>query len=612
MCGIVGYIGGREAAPLLVDGLRRLEYRGYDSAGVVVLNGAGLEIRRAVGKISNLEARLATEAVPGTIGLGHTRWATHGRPSEANCHPHADCSGTLAVVHNGILENYAALKERLIAQGHRFRSETDTEVIAHLVERHRARLGDLAESVRAALRELDGTFAIGVIAEDSPDRLVVARHGAGAVVIGLGSGEAWIASDIPALLPHTRDVVILNDRELGVLTRRSLRLMTLDGRPVERGPVRVAWDAAMAQKGGYPHFMLKEIHEQPAAVADTFRGRIAPGIGSSVLAESGLDRRLIRPVRRIVLIACGTSYHAALTARYMFDRLCGLPAEVDVASEFRYRDAALGPDSLVIAVSQSGETADTLGAVKAARAKGAPVIAVTNVVGSALAREASGVLYTHAGPEIGVASTKTFVATITAGYLLAVALGRQLDYLSEPDARKHLADLLDVPALMEEALRLDAEAAAVAAEVHAARNFLFLGRGVHYPVALEGALKLKEISYVHAEGYAAGEMKHGPIALIDRDLPVVALVPRDGSYERMMANVEEVRARDGRVIAVAHRGDTAVAARAEHVLTIPAAAELLTPLITTIPLQLLAYHVARFRGCDIDQPRNLAKSVTVE
>ncbi|MGH7390718.1 MAG: glutamine--fructose-6-phosphate transaminase (isomerizing) [Candidatus Rokuibacteriota bacterium] len=612
MCGIVGYIGSRDAAPLLVDGLRRLEYRGYDSAGLVVLNGAGLEIRRTVGKIANLESRLATEPLSGTVGLGHTRWATHGRPSEANSHPHADCAGALAVVHNGILENYAVLKERLIAQGHRFRSETDTEVIAHLVESHRARHDDLLEAVRAALREIDGTYAIGVIAESCPDRLILARQGAGAVVVGLGTGEAWVASDIPAILPHTREVVILNDGELALLTRRSLRLLSQEGRPVERGPVRVAWDAAMAQKGGYPHFMLKEIHEQPQAVADTFRGRIAPGVGSSALAETGLDRRALRAVRRVVLVACGTSYHAALVTRYMFDRLAGLPAEVDIASEFRYRDLLLGPDSLVVAVSQSGETADTLGAVKMARSKGAPVVAITNVVASALAREASGVLYTHAGPEIGVASTKTFTATVTAGYLLAVALGRQLEHLTEHDARKHMADLLEVPGLMEKTLRLDAEVAAVAAEVQAARNFLFLGRGVHYPVALEGALKLKEISYAHAEGYAAGEMKHGPIALIDRDLPVVALVPRDASYERMMANIEEVRARDGRVIAVAHRGDAAIAARAEHVLTVPAAADLLTPLITTIPLQLLAYHVARLRGCDIDQPRNLAKSVTVE
>src|SRR5262245_15827694 len=612
MCGIVGYIGGRDAAPLLVDGLRRLEYRGYDSAGLVVLTGAGLDIRRAVGKIANLESRLSAEPLSGTVGLGHTRWATHGRPSEANSHPHADCSGRLAVVHNGILENYAVLKDRLIGQGHRFRSETDTEVIAHLVESHRARHGDLVEAVRAALGEIEGTYAIGVAADDCPDRLVVARHGAGAVVIGLGSGEAWVASDIPALLPHTRDVVLLNDGELGVLTRRSLRLMTLDGHPVERGSVRVAWDAAMAQKGGYPHFMLKEIHEQPSAVADTFRGRIAPGIGSSALADAGLDPRLLRPVRRVVLVACGTSYHAALATRYMFDRLSRLPSEVDIASEFRYRDVALGPDSLVVAISQSGETADTLGAVKTARAKGAPVVAITNVVGSALAREASGVLYTHAGPEIGVASTKTFTATVTAGYLLAVALGRQLGHLTEHDARKHVADLLEVPGLMKEALRLDIDVAAIAADVQTPRYFLFLGRGVPYPVALEGALKLKEISYVHAEGYAAGEMKHGPIALIDRDMPVVALIPRDSSYDRMLANVEEVRARDGRGIAIASRGDAAIAARAEHVITIPAAAELLTPLITTIPLQMLAYHVARLRGCDIDQPRNLAKSVTVE
>jgi glucosamine--fructose-6-phosphate aminotransferase (isomerizing) len=612
MCGIVGYVGSREAAPVILDGLRRLEYRGYDSAGLVVLDGRGLQIRRALGKIANLEARLAADPVSGALGLGHTRWATHGRPSEANAHPHTDCTGTVAVVHNGIVENHAALKERLIAEGHRFTSETDTEVIAHLLEAYRSRGSDLVDAVRSALGELQGTYAVAVLAADVPDRLIAARHGAGAAVVGLGAGGAHLASDIPAILPHTRDVIVLGEDEIAVIRRDGVLITGLDGRPVVRPVTRVPWDAAMAQKGGYPHFMLKEIHEQPRAVADTFRGRLAETLNGALLREANLDARTVRRLRRVVLVACGTSYHAALVGRSMIERLTGLPAEVDLASEFRYRELVLGPDTLIVAVSQSGETADTLGAIKPTPRYPSPVVGITNVVGSALAREATGTLCTHAGPEIGVASTKTFTATVTVCYLLAVVLGRALDALSAIDARKRLEELLEMPGLMERALAAAPAVEEVAAGLQHYGNFLFLGRGVQYPVALEGALKLKELSYLHAEGYAAGEMKHGPIALIDAGMPVVALAPRDASYHRMLSNLEEVRAREGRVIAVAHEGDRDVERVAEAVLTVPSTAELLGPLVSVIPLQLLAYHVARLRGCDIDQPRNLAKSVTVE
>jgi glucosamine--fructose-6-phosphate aminotransferase (isomerizing) len=612
MCGIVGYIGPRNAVEVLLDGLKRLEYRGYDSAGLAVLDGRGLEIRRSPGKLRNLEALLRLAPLAGHVGLGHTRWATHGRPSEANAHPHADCSRSLVVVHNGILENHGPLKQRLAEQGHQFRSETDTEVLAHLIETHRRRRLDLVDAVRAALLEVQGAYAVGVLAADAPDRLVAARHGAGAVIVGRGAGEAFLASDIPALLPYTREVLVLEDDELAVIRRESVQLVRLDGRPTERPWAQVTWDAEQAQKGGYPHFMLKEIHEQPRAVVDTFRGRIVPDPVALLGGEARLDRAVLRRVRRLVFVACGTSYHAGLVSRFMVERLASLPAEVDIASEFRYRDLALGPETLVVAISQSGETADTLGAARAARARGAPVLAITNVVGSALAREATGVLYTHAGPEIGVASSKTFTATLTACYLVAVALGRSLDSLTEREARKRLEDLLEIPAVMERALELTRAASELAQELVARQSALYLGRGIHHPVALEGALKLKELSYLHAEGYPAGEMKHGPIALVDEHLPVVALAPRDSSYDRMVANLEEVKARGGFLVAVAHRGDLDVARRADRVIEVPPAPELLAPLVNVIPLQLLAYHLAVLRGCDVDQPRNLAKSVTVE
>jgi glucosamine--fructose-6-phosphate aminotransferase (isomerizing) len=612
MCGIVGYIGNKDAVGVIVDGLKRLEYRGYDSAGVAVLGPEGLEVRRAAGRIKVLEGLLRERPVHGRIGIGHTRWATHGRPTDDNAHPHTDGSGTLVVVHNGIIENYLPIKERLSAEGHVFTSETDTEVIAHLIERHLKDTPRLDDAVRRALRELRGSYAIVVLSKAAPDRLVAAKHGAGSVVVGLGKGETFLASDIPALLAHTRDVVILEDEDVAVVTRHGVDISDLNGAPVSRTATRIMWDPILAEKGGYRHFMLKEIYEQPRAVADTLRGRVSPEGGTVVLPDIGLDPDVVAGLQRVVFIACGTSYHAAIVGRFMVERLAGLPAEVDLGSEFRYRDAVLGPQTLVVALSQSGETADTLGAVKAARDRGAPIVGITNVVGSALAREATGVLYTHAGPEIGVASSKTFTATLAACYLLALWLGRRRGALLAEDGRKHIQGLLELPRLMERALEKEPEIAELAKELAAYKNFLFLGRGIHYPIALEGALKLKELSYLHAEGYPAGEMKHGPIALIDDTMPVVALTPRDSSYDRMMGTVEEVRARDGRIIALAHEGDREIGARASRVLTVPAAAELLSPILMAIPLQLLAYHVAVRLGRDVDQPRNLAKSVTVE
>jgi glucosamine--fructose-6-phosphate aminotransferase (isomerizing) len=612
MCGIVGYVGQHSASEIIVDGLRRLEYRGYDSAGLVVLEAGRLTIHRRPGKVADLAALLEGRPATGGIGLGHTRWATHGAPSESNSHPHADCSGSLAVVHNGIIENYLPLKQRLLQAGHVFRSQTDTEVIAHLVEQHLAGHRDLVEAVRRTLRELRGAYALGVLSTAAPDRLIVAKHGAGSVVVGLGQEGTFLASDIPAILPHTRDVVILEDGELAVLTAAGVELSTLAGEPVHRASSRITWDAAHAQKGGYPHFMLKEIHEQPQAVTDTFRGRVVEETGAVVLPDLGLTSEEIRAFRRVVLVACGTSYNAALAGRFMVEELAGLPAEVDISSEFRYRSLYLGPDTLVIAISQSGETADTLGAAKAATALGAPVLAITNVVGSALSRESRATVYTHAGPEIGVASTKTFTSTVTVCYLLALALGRERQYLSPTDGRKRIEDLLEIPRLITSAISLNPDVAALARALAGYEHFLYLGRGVNHPVALEGALKLKELSYIHAEGYAAGEMKHGPIALIDERVPVLAVAPRDPSYDRILGNVEEVKARGGRVVALCHHGDTELAGRADHVLVVPPTPDLLSPLVSVVPLQLLAYHVALVRGCNVDQPRNLAKSVTVE
>ncbi len=612
MCGIVGYVGDKSAIDIVLEGLKRLEYRGYDSAGAAVIGPAGLQIRRAAGRIKVLEGLLREKPLEGRIGLGHTRWATHGRPTDENAHPHTDGSGQLVVVHNGIIENYLPIKERLQAEGHVFKSETDTEVIAHLIERHLKEAPRLDEAVRRALRELRGSYAIVVLHRQMPDRLVAAKLGAGSVVVGLGENETYLASDIPAILSHTRDVVVLEDEDVAVVTRRGVEITQLDGAPVQRAPSRILWDPILAEKGGYRHFMLKEIYEQPRAAADTMRGRVQLEGGTVVLPDVQLDPEVVAGIQRIVLVACGTSYHSAIVGRFMMERLTGIASEVDLGSEFRYRDSVLGPDTLVVALSQSGETADTLGAVKAARAKGAPIVGITNVVGSALSREATGTLYTHAGPEIGVASSKTFTATLVALYLLALWLGRRRGALLAEDGRKHIQGLLELPRLMEQTLGLENAVAELAREVSRHRNFLFLGRGINYPLALEGALKLKELSYVHAEGYPAGEMKHGPIALLEDGFPVIALAPRDASYDRMMGNLEEVRARDGRVIAFGHEGDRELGAKADVMLAVPPASDLLTPMLLAIPMQLLAYHVAVRLGRDVDQPRNLAKSVTVE
>jgi len=612
VCGIVGYVGDKSATDIVLEGLRRLEYRGYDSAGVAVIGPDGLQIRRAAGRIKVLEGILRERPIDGPIGLGHTRWATHGRPTDDNAHPHTDGSGELVVVHNGIIENYLPIKERLEGQGHVFKSETDTEVIAHLVQRHLQDTPRLDEAVRRALRELRGSYAIVVLHRRMPDRLVAAKLGAGSVVVGLGDHETFLASDIPAILSHTRDVVVLEDEDVAVITRAGVEITDLDGAPVQRTPSRILWDPIMAEKGGYRHFMLKEIFEQPRAAADTMRGRVHLEGGTVVLPDVHLDPDVIAGLQRIVLVACGTSYHAAIVGRFMLERLTGIACEVDIGSEFRYRDAVVGPETLIVALSQSGETADTLGAVKSARAKGAPIVGITNVVGSALAREATGTLYTHAGPEIGVASSKTFTATLIACYLLALWLGRHRGTLLPDDGRKHIQGLLELPRLMEQTLELESAVAELARELSRHENFLFLGRGINYPLALEGALKLKELSYVHAEGYPAGEMKHGPIALLEDGFPVIALNPRDASYDRMMGNLEEVRAREGRVIAIGHEGDRELAAKADVMLPLPVASDLLTPMLLSIPLQLLAYHMAVRLGRDVDQPRNLAKSVTVE
>jgi glucosamine--fructose-6-phosphate aminotransferase (isomerizing) len=612
MCGIVGYIGSAGATGLILDGLKRLEYRGYDSAGVAVVADGVLQVRRSAGRLRNLEAALRERPLDGPLGIGHTRWATHGRPSEENAHPHSDCTGSIVVVHNGILENYLPIKAALQAAGHTFKSETDTEVLAHLVEQEWAAAGSLAEAVRRALQQVRGAYAVGVVSDREPDALVAAKTGAGGVVVGLGEGEYFVASDVPAILAHTRDVLVLEDGEMAVVTRQGVRLLTLAGRPVERAVTHITWDPIMAEKGGYRHFMLKEIYEQPRAITDTFRGRISPETGDCFLPDLNLTAEDLRGFARLVLVACGTSYHAALVGRHYLERLAGIPVETDIASEFRYRDPRVGPDTLVVALSQSGETADTLGAVQVAKAKGAAVVAICNVVGSALAREAHGVLYVHAGPEISVASTKTFTATVTALYLLALHLGRVRGAIAPETGRRHLADLLELPRVVEAALGMEEAVADLARSLDHFRDFLYLGRGLHYPLALEGALKLKELSYIHAEGYAGGEMKHGPIALIDADMPVVALMPRDASYDRMLANIEEVRARDGILVALAHPDDPTIGDKARHVLRVPATVEFLNPIVMAVPLQLLAYHVAVRRGCDVDQPRNLAKSVTVE
>ncbi len=609
MCGIVGYIGGRPAAGIVLDGLRRLEYRGYDSAGIAALDGGEIAIRRAEGKLVNLENLLHSRPVSGSLGIGHTRWATHGRPSETNAHPHH--AGGIVVVHNGIIENYLELKARLKELGHNFRSETDTEIIAHLIEQYRKEGKDFETAVRRALRDVRGAYAVAVICEQEPDLLIAARSGS-PLVIGCGEGEFFVASDIPAMLSHTREMIFLEDGELVVFDRQGMRLSTLAGEAVERAPKTITWSPTMAEKGGYRHFMLKEIYEQPRAVADTIAGRLRDDEGDVYLEDLGLDDDALRQVRRIFIVACGTSWHAGLVGKFTIEKLARVPVEVDIASEFRYRDPIIGEGDLAVLISQSGETADTLAALREVHAKGGRAVSICNVVDSSIARESDGVIYTHAGPEIGVASTKAFTTQLVALYLLALRLGRVRGTLSAEDCRRQVAELLSLPRKIEAALELDGAIEEIARAFVGARDFLYLGRGNQYPIALEGALKLKEISYIHAEGYPAGEMKHGPIALIDENLPVVVLAPRNETYEKVVSNMEEVRARGGRVIAVATRADESLRHSCDALVELPETTDDLLPVLTAIPMQLLAYHIAVLKGTDVDQPRNLAKSVTVE
>ncbi len=617
MCGIVGYIGNRRAVPIILDGLRRLEYRGYDSAGLAVYGNDGqLAVRRASGKLRNLEEVIRLDPVDGLYGIGHTRWATHGRPTEENAHPHRDCHGDVVVVHNGIVENYVALKRQLASQGHVFRTETDTEVIAHLVEHHFQ--GNLEEAVRQAARQLAGVFAVAVISRLDPNKIVAARSGPPAV-IGLGDGEYFVASDVPALLSHTRDVMFLADGDLAVLTADGVQLSDFEGRGVKRQVTHILWDPILAEKGGYKHFMLKEIFEQPRAVRDTILGRVSQESGQVFLEEMDISPREFREFQQVKIVACGTSWHAALAGKFMFENLARLPVEVDYGSEFRYRDPILGPEVLTVVISQSGETADTLAAQREAKQKGSRTLAICNVHGSMVTREAAGTILTHAGPEIGVASTKAFTSQLTALFLLATYMGQARGVLEEEASRRLVDELLRLPGKLETILSHDAVYEELARKLFRATDFLFLGRGAHFPIALEGALKLKEISYIHAEGYPAGEMKHGPNALIDGNLPVVVLAAHEAGcpqsrmlYEKTLSNIQEVKAREGIVVALANTGDQEVTRLADHVIEIPPSLDLLLPVLEVVPLQLLAYHIAVRRGCDVDQPRNLAKSVTVE
>ncbi len=609
MCGIVGYIGEQEATPIIFDGLKRLEYRGYDSAGICTLLDGRSEMRRSEGKLFRLEKLLASEPLAGSIGIGHTRWATHGRPSETNAHPHK--AGPFIVVHNGIIENYLALKEMLIGRGHTFKSETDTEVISHLIEEKYKSAADFEQSVRSALADLRGAYAVCILCEREPGVLIAAKLGS-PMVVGLGSGEFFVASDIPAILSHTREMVFMEDGELVVFRAGAAAFSTIAGDPLEKKPRHIDWSPLMAEKGGYKHFMLKEIFEQPRAIRDTIAGRLLEEDGDVFLDTIGLPEAELCAVERIYIVACGTSWHAALVGKFLIEDRCRIPVEVDIASEFRYRKPILNDRTLVILISQSGETADTLAALREGKSRGARNIAICNVVDSSIAREANGVIYTHAGPEIGVASTKAFVTQLIALYLFTIRLGRVLGTVDRGMGQQMITSLLHLPTLIDETLKLNSRIEGIARTYLHATDFLYLGRGITYPIALEGALKLKEISYIHAEGYPAGEMKHGPIALIDENMPVVVLAPRSDNYEKTVSNMEEVIARGGRVIALCTVGDEEPAKKAETTIAIPPCDSELVTVLLTIPLQLLAYHVAVMKGTDVDQPRNLAKSVTVE
>ena len=614
MCGIIGYIGQRQVVPLIIEGLRKLEYRGYDSAGIAVVNNGELEIRRSAGKLGNLETALAADPLSGEYGLGHTRWATHGRPTEENAHPHRDCKGRIVVVHNGIIENYLELKRELQSQGHTFVTETDTEVVAHLVEREWKDDG-LDGAVRRAMTRLRGLFALVLLSADDPQKLVAVRNGP-PVVVGLGEGEYFVASDIPAILQYTRNVVFLGDQEMAVVTQAGAVFSDFTGTVIAKTPTRVTWDPIAAEKAGYKHFMLKEIFEQPAAVRDTILGRVSLETGTIFPDETGLSDADLTSIDRVTLIACGTSWHAALVGKFLIEELARVPVEVDYGSEYRYRKPLAGPKTLAVAITQSGETADTLAALREAKQQGAKSLAICNVVGSMATRESDGTIYTHAGPEIGVASTKAFTSQLVALYLLALHMGQARKTLTVEQRKTHIADLLQLPQQIEQVLKCAPQIEDIASRFYNRSDFLYLGRGINYPIALEGALKLKEISYIHAEGYPAGEMKHGPIALIDERMPVVAIAPHDHVFEKMQGNIQEAKARGGAVIAITTAGDDTLwrllDRTSDSIVAVPAMSPFLAPIVITVPLQLLSYHIAVRRGCDVDQPRNLAKSVTVE
>src|SRR5579872_5019454 len=614
MCGIIGYIGSKEVVPVLIEGLRKLEYRGYDSAGVAVVRGGAVDLRRSAGKLSNLEQVIRVDPIVGEYGVGHTRWATHGRPTEENAHPHRDCTGKIVVVHNGIIENYLDLKQELQKQGHKFVTETDTEIVAHLVEREMKADG-LENAVRRALLLMRGLFALVLISADDPEKIVAVRNGP-PIVVGLGEDEFFVASDIPAILSHTRDVIFLGDEEMVVVTRTGVAFTDFFGRPVSKATQRVLWDPILAEKAGYKHFMLKEIFEQPTAARETLLGRVSQDTGKVFLEEMKITDAQLKGVEKVTILACGTSWHAGLVGKFMIEQLARVHVDVDYGSEYRYRHPIVTKNTLAVVITQSGETADTLAALREAKHGGARSIAVCNVVGSMATRETDGTIYTHAGPEIGVASTKAFTSQLVALYLFGLRLAQARGVLTPETSKPHIDALLQLPQLLEQALKSAPEVEEFAGRFHTRTDFLYLGRGINYPIALEGALKLKEISYIHAEGYPAGEMKHGPIALIDEQMPVVTIAPRDAVFEKMIGNMQEAKARGGSVIALTTRGDetlrTILDPATDVILEVPNAPALLTPIVMVLPLQLLAYHIAVRRGCDVDQPRNLAKSVTVE
>ncbi len=610
MCGIVGYIGEKNALPILINGLKRLEYRGYDSSGIALLQGDQIVVTKQVGKISALEGILNPESMTGTLGIAHTRWATHGEPTTNNAHPHSDCSGNIVLVHNGIIENYTALRQMLIEKGHHIKTETDTEIIAHLIEELYTNGTSFEDAFRMALNELEGTYGLALITKHEPDKIFCARKGS-PLVVGIGDGEYFVGSDATALIAHTRNVFYMEDGEIAIISRDGFVTKTIQNQVVHKKIEKISFDLERIEKAGFPHFMLKEIYEQPKTVADAMRGRLIEEEGVAKLGGLTPILHNVLRARKIFITACGTSYHAGLIGEYMIEEYCRVPVEVEYASEFRYRDPIIEDDNLVIAISQSGETADTLAALREAKRKGATVMGIVNVVGSTIARETHGGTYIHAGPEIGVASTKAFTSQVTALTLLTLMIART-KRMSAEEGRRIVKEMKKLPEKVEQALKVDALVKEIAAEFKDKRNFLYLGRGYNYPVALEGALKLKEISYIHAEGYPAAEMKHGPIALIDEDMPVVFIAIQDSTYDKIVSNIEEVKARRGRVIAVVSEGDTKIEKLADYVIPIPTTLDMLQPIISIIPLQLLAYHIAVMRGCDVDQPRNLAKSVTVE